>query len=153
MTINLRRLIKCLVIPLAVGGLASLLARNNFVIENQPPLSPPAWVFAVVWTILYILMGIASYVILESDAKPQDKTNALTLYALQLIFNFFWTIIFFNLRQYIFAFVWILALWALIIATILKFRAISKTAAYLLLPYIIWVTFAAYLNLGVAILN
>ena len=98
-------------------------------------------------------MGIASYVVLESDAKPQDKTNALTLYALQLIFNFFWTIIFFNLRQYIFAFVWILALWALIIATIVKFRAISKTASNLIIPYIIWVTFAAYLNLGVAILN
>ena len=153
MTINLRRLIKCLIIPLAVGGVASLIAKNNFVIENQPLLSPPAWVFPVVWTILYVLMGIASYIILESDAKPQDKTNALTLYAVQLIFNFFWTIIFFNLRQYIFAFIWILALWGFILATVLKFRPISKTAAYLLLPYIIWVAFAAYLNLGVAILN
>ena len=153
MTINLKRLIKSIIIPLAVGGLAALISNNNLQVENEPPLLPPAWVFPVVWTILYILMGVASYLILESNSSQQEKSNALTVYGLQLVLNFFWPIIFFNLEQYLFAFIWIIALWVMILLTILKFRPISKTASNLMIPYLIWVTFAAYLNLAIYILN
>ncbi len=120
---------------------------------EKPPLSPPGWLFPVVWTVLYILMGIASYLVLESGASRKNIENGITVYGLQLFFNFFWSIIFFNFELYTFAFVWLLALWVLIIITAVRFAKVSKPAAYLMIPYIVWVTFAAYLNLGIAILN
>ena len=153
MTVSLKKLVKCVAIPLAVGALSALLTKDNYNIPNQPPLSPPAWVFPVVWTILYILMGIASYIICESNATRDEKNKALAPYVGQLVFNFFWSIIFFSMRQYLFAFIWIIALWTLILITILRFRKISETASNLLIPYIIWVTFAAYLNLAIYLIN
>lgn len=153
MTVNLKKLIKCVAIPLLVGALSALLTKDNYNIPNQPPLSPPAWVFPVVWTVLYTLMGIASYIICASNFTREEKNNALTPYVLQLVLNFFWSIIFFNMRQYLFAFVWIIALWVLILITIARFRKISVTASNLLIPYIIWVSFAAYLNLAIYLIN
>ena len=140
-------------IPLAVGILSALLTRNSmesFQLLNKPPLSPPGWLFPIVWTILYILMGFASYLLLISE-KP-NKT-ALTVYGIQLVFNFFWSIFFFRLELCFFAFIWLILLWLLILKTISLFLEISKTAGYLLIPYLIWVTFAGYLNLTICLLN
>lgn len=120
---------------------------------KQPPFSPPGWLFPVVWTILYILMGIASWLVWTSDANKQDIAYALMVYGRQLFVNFFWSIFFFRLNWYLFAFVWLLLLWGLILANILVFYRIRKTAAYLLIPYLVWVTFAGYLNLGIWYLN
>lgn len=153
MKIQWKHFITAIAIPLAVGGLSSLLtnkAMDSFSQLNQPPLSPPTWLFPVVWSILYILMGIASYKIALSD-KPND--TALTLYGIQLGFNFLWSIVFFNLGWYLFAFLWLLELWLLILLTTISFYKISKSAAYLMIPYLIWVTFAGYLNYGVYLLN
>jgi benzodiazapine receptor len=151
--IQWKNLITCLAIPLAVGGLSSLLTQNSmetFTVLNKPSLSPPGWLFPVVWTILYIFMGIASYLVLTADKSSE---TALTLYGVQLIFNFFWSIIFFNLNLYLFAFIWLILLWLLILGTMLAFYQISKPAAYLMLPYLLWVTFAGYLNYSIYLLN
>ncbi|MBS6115746.1 MAG: tryptophan-rich sensory protein [[Clostridium] spiroforme] len=151
--IQWKTLIICLLIPLAVGIISAFLTRNNmetFDLINKPFLAPPSWLFPVVWTILYILMGIASYLVFISE-KP-NKT-ALTVYGLQLIFNFFWSIIFFNLELYLFAFIWLVLLWLLVIKTTILFYQISKPAGYLMIPYLLWVTFAGYLNFSIYLLN
>lgn len=156
MRINIKQLVIYIAIPLLVGGLASLLTQGSmetFGRLNQPPLSPPGILFPIVWTILYTLMGIASYLIVSSDASKEEIQNALFVYALQLGVNFFWSIFFFNLEWYLFSFFWLILLWVFIVYTIVVFYRISKPAAYLLIPYLLWVTFAGYLNLGIAILN
>lgn len=148
-----KTLIICIAIPLAVGVLSALLTRGSmqtFNLINKPKSAPPGWLFPVAWTILYILMGIASYLVVTSN-KPNGA--ALITYGLQLIFNFFWSIIFFNLEQYLFAFIWLVILWILIVKTTVKFYRISETAGYLMIPYILWVTFAGYLNLSIFLLN
>ena len=152
--IQWKRLLLCLAVPLAVGGLAALLTKDamaQFALVRKPPLSPPGWLFPVVWTILYLLMGYASYLVSRSG-KPQ-KRSALILYGAQLFVNFFWSIFFFRLEAYWFSFFWLLLLWLLIFLTIRAFRPHSETAAALMLPYLAWVTFAGYLNLGIALLN
>lgn len=154
--INKKLLFACLAIPLAVGGLAALLTGggiDTFATLNQPPLSPPGWLFPVVWTILYILMGFASYLVLSSDAPQAHIRRGLVLYGIQLAFNFWWPIFFFSLSAHLFAFIWLLALWLLILANMFSFLHSSKCAAHLLIPYLFWVTFAGYLNLGIFILN
>ncbi|WP_434309312.1 TspO/MBR family protein [Hominifimenecus sp. rT4P-3] len=153
MKIQWKNLITCLAIPLAVGSLSSLLTQNSmetFASINKPALAPPGWLFPMVWTILYILMGVASYLVLTSG-KPSD--TALTVYGIQLVFNFFWSIIFFNLELYLFAFIWLVLLWLLILLTTILFYQISKPAGYLMIPYLLWVTFAGYLNLSIYLLN
>ena len=156
MKIKWKYLIPAVLIPLLVGALSAFLTRGammSFDMVQKPPLSPPGWLFPVVWTVLYILMGVASYVIFTSAAPDEIKNGALAVYSLQLVFNFFWSIIFFGFEQYLFAFIWLLVLWILILVTIIRFYEISKVAAYLLIPYLVWVTFAAYLNLGIYLLN
>ena len=153
---NYKLLILCSVIPLAVGSLAGLITRGSmlsFSTLNKPALSPPAWVFPLVWTILYVLMGISSYLITTSGAGKNKIRDALILYGLQLLFNFFWSIWFFNLGWYLFAFVWLLILWVLIFNTIATFYEISKPAAFLMVPYLLWVTFAGYLNFAIYLMN
>ena len=148
-----KNLITAVAIPLAVGGLSAWITMDGmkaFEAVNQPPLTPPMWLFPVVWSILFVLMGIASYLVVMQ--KGED-TKALTLYTVQLIFNFFWSIWFFNLGWYLFAFLWLVALWILILATTVAFYRIWKPAAWLMLPYLVWVAFAGYLNLGVWWLN
>lgn len=152
---NLKRLLICIAIPLGVGLLSALLTRGSmetFGNLNQPPLSPPAWLFPVVWTILYILMGISLYLI-TGLKKSEERERSIVLFALQLFFNFMWSIFFFNLEFYFFSFVWLVVLWALILFMIMSMKKISPLAAYLNIPYAIWVTFAGYLNLAIAILN
>lgn len=145
-----------ILIPLAVGGAAALIANGSFKdfeALNKPPLAPPAWAFPAAWTLLYILMGIAAYLVYCSEKYPGRIERALTFYAVQLFMNFCWTLIFFNLRLYLAAFIWLVLLWGAIAGTALLFRFISKPAGWLMLPYLAWVTFAGYLNLGVYILN
>lgn len=156
MTIKLKPFLINLFIPLAVGGFSALLTMNSmesFENINQPPLSPPGWLFPVVWTILYILMGISAYIVTTSSATEKQKRNALIVYGTQLFFNFLWSIIFFNREDYLFAFIWLAALWALILANIILFYRISKPAGLLLIPYLLWVTFAGYLNFAIYLLN
>ena len=151
-----KSLIVCLLIPLAVGGLSALLSgggMQTFAQMNKPPLSPPGWLFPVAWTVLYLLMGFASWLVLTSDQpKPQIK-SALQVYGLQLAVNFFWSIIFFSQQRYLFAFFWLLLLWVLIIVTMMRFYRIRELAGELLLPYFLWVTFAGYLNFAIYLLN
>ncbi len=141
---------------LAVGGLSALLTQNSmetFKNLNKPPLSPPGFLFPIVWGILYTLMGISLSRVLLSPASSDVKKNSLQLYIWQLVFNFFWSIIFFNFEAYLFSFIWLIVLLALIIAMTLSFYKADKIAAYLQIPYILWVSFAAYLNLGIYFLN
>lgn len=156
MKINKRLLFTCVAIPLIVGAVSALLTKNSmetFGMLNQPPLSPPAWLFPVAWTLLYALMGISSYLIVTSDAPKEEIREAIRIYAYQLIVNFLWSTFFFNFGWYLFSFLWLVLLWILVLIMIIKFKEISKAAAYMNIPYIIWLTFAAYLNLGIWILN
>lgn len=156
MKINVKELLIAVAIPLLVGLLSSFLSMGGmeqFAAVNKPPLSPPGILFPIVWTILYTLMGVASYLVFSGIKDSQDIQDALTVYVVQLVVNFFWSIIFFNLEWYLFAFFWLVLLWVLIFYTIRLFYPISKTAAYLMIPYLLWVTFAGYLNLGIYLLN
>ena len=149
---NIEPLIIALLIPLAVGAVSSLLSGTmmapTFI---QPSFSPPGYLFPIVWTILYILMGISSYLVYMSDSPA--KPAALLVYAIQLVFNFFWTILFFRFSLYGLAFLWLLALIGLIAIMIYLFSKIGPAAAYLQLPYLLWCLFAAYLNFAVYMLN
>lgn len=142
-----------ILIPLAVGSLSALLSGNTSLYSNinKPSLSPPGYIFPIVWTILYILMGFSSYIIFESESPDKNKT--LRIYWIQLIFNFFWSIIFFGFSQYLLAWIWLLALIVLIIIMILRFYRISPIAAYLQIPYLVWCLFASYLNFMIYRMN
>lgn len=139
---------------LAVGGLSAFFTHGNMDIYKnivKPPLAPPSFLFPLVWSVLYVLMGISSAAIYLSG-RP-NKRAALLTYAVSLAVNFFWSIIFFNMQAYTFAFIWLLLLLILIIYTVKKYKPINAAAAYLQIPYLAWVTFAGYLNLMIAILN
>ena len=153
---KLRTFLIAVAIPLLVGSAAGLLTRNSMqVFENlqQPPYAPPGILFPIVWTILYTLMGISAYLVAKGNAAPIDKAKALAIYTYQLAVNFLWSIFFFNFEWYLFSFVWIILLWILVFLMIRSFYGISKVAAYLNIPYLIWITFAAYLNFGIWVLN
>ena len=132
------------------------LTRKSVKIYNatvkQPPLSPPSIVFPIVWGILFILMGMGAARIYLSPAS-KARSRSLLLFLVQLAFNFFWSIIFFNLQAFGFAFLWLIALWILILLMILSFREVDQPAAWLQIPYLLWVSFAAYLNFGVWLRN
>lgn len=140
----------------AVGGLAGWLTREGTKLYTesivQPPLSPPAIVFPIVWAVLYALMGVSAARIWMAPPSG-DRRLGLRLFAGQLAFNFFWSIIFFGLQWFGFALVWLVALWALIAAMVLVFYRVELLAARLQLPYLVWVAFAGYLNAGVWLLN
>ena len=176
---NWRTLAVSILVPLAVGTAAGLLTMGGmkqFAVLNKPPLSPPAWLFPVAWTILYTLMGISSYLIYVSGEKKQknedskvnslngkresentkentDREQALATYGYQLIVNFLWPVFFFNFQWYFFSFLWLVLLWILVAKMILEFGEISKAAAFMNVPYLLWLSFAGYLNLGIWLLN
>ena len=142
-------------IALAVGGLSAFFTRGNMNIYetlNRPALSPPMWAFPVAWSILFVLMGISSAMVYVKKNET-DVSGALKIYALQLIVNFFWSIIFFNMQAYLFAVIWLALLWILILIMIITFHKIKPLAAYLQIPYILWVSFAFYLTLMIYLLN
>ena len=156
MKFDWKKLLLCLAIPLGVGGLAALLTgggMQDYAQMRQPPFSPPGWLFPVVWTILYLLMGYASYRVVTADQDRVKIRRALYLYGAQLAVNFLWPLVFFGLQWYLAAFFVLLVLWILIFLCIYAFSDVDERAGDLLLPYILWVTFAAYLNVGVYLLN
>lgn len=143
---------KAILIPVLVGGIVGFLISGSIDYNSleKPFLSPPSITFPIVWTILYILMGI-SYAILESNSLVNSKINSI--YYLQLFFNALWPIAFFLLKWRLFAFIWIIILAVLIIIMIARFYEKPKTAAWLQVPYLLWTLFATYLNFGVYLLN
>lgn len=152
--IKLKPLAFQLLLSLGVGGLAALLTRGSMEAYGslrQPPLSPPGWVFPVVWSLLYLLMAVAAYLVWMKGGPGRDR--ALALYGAQLGANFLWPLLFFNLQNYALAFFWLVLLWGLVLVTIWRFYRVSPAAGRLLVPYLVWVTFAGYLNAGVWLLN
>lgn len=141
-------------VSLLTGALSALITRSNMNIFGkiiQPALTPPSVVFPVVWTILFTLMGISAARIFIAN---EYKWNvSLTIWAAQLAVNFLWSIIFFNFQAFLFAFLWLLLLWALIITMIILFYQEDKFASILQVPYLLWVTFAGYLTLSIYLLN
>lgn len=140
----------------AVGFLSGWLSREGMRVYSetvtQPPLSPPMWLFPVVWVILYALMGISAariWMAPESDLRRRG----LNLFVAQLVVNFFWSLIYFNLQAFGFAFVWLILLWVLVAWMIWTFHQVEPLAAWLQVPYLIWLTFAAYLNFAVWVMN
>lgn len=148
--------IALIVSPLLIG-IASAILTSDMMQEygslNKPFLAPPTIVFPIAWTILYLLMGIAAALIYSKEEYSEYRTVGLTLHMAQLILNFFWSIIFFNMKKYVFAFIWLIILWLVVISMLNNYKKISKTAFLLNVPYIVWLTFAAYLNLAVAVIN
>ena len=150
-----KKMIISILIPLGIGLLSFLLTRNginNYSVNlNKPSFAPPSILFGIIWTILYILMGLSSFYIYECMSCHKD--NCLLLYALNLVLNFTWPIIFFNLQARLFAFLFILLLDIVVILMTLCFYGIDKKAGYLNIPYIIWLLFATVLNFSVYLLN
>lgn len=154
MKINYKKLALFIVVTFVVGNLFTLFLMNNMKDYRgyiQPPLSPPGIVFPIVWSILFILMGISIYII--SEAKSYDKEKSYLLYFIQLFVNAFWTLFFFGFKLTLFSFFWILFLIILVTFMIIEFYKINKKAAYLQIPYLLWLIFASYLNLGIYLLN
>ena len=150
---NWKKLLLLVAIPLAVGGLAALLSGGMGEVYQgyvKPPLSPPGWVFGVVWPILYALMGYASFLAAEAEGS---KTKAFILYGLQLAVNFLWPLVFFRLEMIGLALALLAVLWVLVLLTIREFSELSDRAGDLLIPYILWLSFALYVNFGVYVLN
>ena len=154
--LKLKQLVPAIGLPLAVGAAASFLTKDGmalFSVLQKPPLSPPGWLFAPVWTVLYILMGFASALVYCSSASIPRRERALTVYALSLVANFVWPLLFFGLEMFGLAFFWLILLWVLAAMAALLFHYIDETAGLLMLPYLIWLGFAAYLNIGIWLLN
>lgn len=143
------------ILPLLIGFLGSFFTSSSistwYPTLVKPSFNPPNWLFGPVWTLLYMLMGVSFYLIWSSKSKKKEQ--AMVFFGIQLLLNFFWSIIFFGLQSMFFAFVEILILWMLIMITIFAFYKISRKAAYLLIPYLIWVSFAAVLNASLFLLN
>lgn len=154
---NTAKLILAIVIPLAVGFISGFFTITGvgswYQTIQRPSWNPPNWIFGPVWTTLYVMMGIALYLIWKADVSSSLKNYAILLFTLQLILNFFWSFIFFNQQQPCWAFAEIVALWVLILFTIFAFAKINSLAAWLLVPYISWVSFAAMLNYAIWKLN
>lgn len=142
---------------LSVGGISGYLTANEiptwYATLNKPSFNPPNWIFAPVWTTLYIFMAIALWLVWKSDVSTNIKNTAILVFVIQLVLNFFWSIIFFSLHQLGFALVEIAFMWVFILLCIIKFYPISRTAAYLLIPYLLWVSFASVLNFAIWKLN
>ena len=153
---NRNRYLFWILLSEAAGALSGWLSRQGMQTYSetvtQPPLSPPMWLFPVVWGILYLLMGIgAARIHLQPPSRSRNR--GLNLFVIQLVVNFFWSLIFFNAQAYGFALLWLILLWVLVLLMILAFRKVDPLAARLQLPYLLWLTFAACLNAGVWYLN
>lgn len=152
--LDIKKLLFYIITTILIGTIPSIFvfkSMNIYNSLNRPPLSPPFIVFPIAWTILYILMGISIYIIMQSKRKL--KKNARLIYYIQLATNALWTPIFFGFKEYFLAFLWILMLIVFVITMILTFYKISKKAAYIQIPYLLWLLFASYLNFGVFVLN
>ena len=149
------QLLTIILISELVGVLDSLLSGNQGVIYTsfvKPPLSPPGWLFGVIWPVLYLLMSIAAYIIYQTP-QTLERKEATTFYWIQLFVNFLWPIVFFRFEWYWIAVGVIILLDILVSITTLRFYKINKAAGYLMIPYLLWILFATYLNIGIAVLN
>ena len=152
MKINYKKLIIFILGTILIGGIFSMLTMNGSGYKDLiKPINVPGIVFPIVWVILYILMGISIYIISEDDYS--DKKRSYTLYIIQLIMNSLWTLFFFGFKWYTFSRIWIVLLLIVVLLMIYNFSKINKTAAFLQIPYVIWLLFALYLNITIAILN
>ena len=153
MKINFKKLIISILIPLLLGGIVGFLTSgsNSYNDLVQPFFAPPAILFPIVWTILYILMGISFYII--DTSNNTFKGDAKFIYYLQLIVNLLWSFFFFTFKWYLFSAIWIVLLIILVITMIKKFYNISKLSAYLQIPYLLWLVFALILNISIFVLN
>lgn len=155
-TVNWKKLIFWILIAEGVGVITGLLSMDGVEYYNaavvQPPASPPKWLFPVVWGILYGLMGVSAYLVSQTEPS-KERSRGLNLMITQLIVNFFWPLFFFNVQAYGFSLLWLLLLWFLVLWMILTFRKTSPLAAWIQIPYLLWLTFAIYLNAGVWYLN
>ncbi len=152
--IQWKPLLLSLLVSLGTGALSAFFtgdAMRRYGSVRRPLFAPPAWIFPAVWTVLFFLMAVSAYLVYESGCTW--KKSALTVYCVQLAVNFFWPLIFFNRGAYFFAFVWLLLLWLLVLAMILLFLGCRRSAGLLQIPYLVWLTFAAYLNYFVWVLN
>ena len=151
------KLIISILIPVLVGAISGYFTSSGvngwYALANKPWFNPPNWIFAPVWTTLYVLMGIAFFLVWKSEPTNLIKKTAIVLFAFQLLLNFFWSFIFFKLQQPAWAFAEIILMWVMILLTILWFGKISSTASWLLVPYICWVSFASVLNYSIWRLN
>ncbi len=149
--IDIKKLLFYIIITVVIGSIPSLFIKISEIYKtlNKPPLSPPGFLFPIVWTILFILMGISIYRVVMID----NKNDAKLIYFIQLIVNALWTPIFFGLNEYFLAFLWILMLILLVLTMLILFSKIDKISVYLNIPYLIWLLFASYLTFGVFILN
>ena len=149
-----KELIVSILITLGIGIISALISRGgmmNYASLNTPSFAPPGFLFPIVWTILYILMGISSYLIY--DSPDYNSSCCLIIYAISLFINFLWSPIFFGLELRLFAFIWIILLDIVVIYMIWCYYGVNKKAAYLNIPYLIWCLFATILNYSVYILN
>lgn len=154
---NVLKFIIAVALPLLVGFSSSYFTITEigswYQTIRKPEWNPPNWLFGPVWTTLYVLMGIAFFLVWKSNKNEKIKRRAIILFVIQLVLNFFWSFIFFKQHQIGLAFAEILALWIMILFTIFAFAKINKTAAWLLVPYICWVSFAAILTYTIWQLN
>lgn len=149
---NIKSLAISIIISLGAGILSAFLtggSMRQYADMYKPPLAPPGWLFPIIWTVLYILMGLAAWRVYES--RCADKRLAFSLYGNQLLLNIVWPLLFFNLKVYFFSFAWLLLLWLMIYLTMKQFSMLDRRAGVLLFPYLVWVTFAGYLNLAIAV--
>ena len=152
MKIQWKALVTSLALSLGTGFLSSLLTpnvREEYAMLYRPPLAPPGWIFPVVWTVLFVLMGLAAYFVAVSE--DGQKEAALRIFVVQLLFNLGWSVIFFRFKAFLPAFLWLLILWFLVFVMVKRFSEIDELAGKLIVPYLLWLTFAAYLNLSIAL--
>lgn len=146
----------CILIPLSAGWIGSIFTTSSvgswYLSINKPLFNPPSWVFGPVWTILFILMGISLYLVIKNGITKKNKA-AVYAFGFQMALNILWSILFFGMHSPGAAFIEIIILWLAILVNILLFYKISKKATYLLVPYILWVSFAAVLNFSIWMLN
>ena len=154
---NFFKLVIAIVISELAGIIGSVFTISAiptwYAVLQKPALNPPAWIFAPVWTTLYLLMGVAAFLIWRKGLERKEIKSALSMFCFQLILNALWSIIFFGLHNPGMALVEIVTLWLAILWTIFAFYKISRPAAYLLAPYILWVSFAGYLNYAIWVVN
>lgn len=152
--LKVKPFIVALAVPFGVQLMSYFVTKGSMDFYSQiskPPLAPPGWLFPVVWTVLYALMGISSYIV--HNERSEYSKEALTIYGIQLVFNFCWSIFFFVMQAFLLSFVWLCGLFILIFIMIMAFRKVNPIAAYLQVPYALWVVFAGYLNAGIFLLN
>lgn len=146
----------CIAVPVIVGLVSGYITRDNMVVFDsikKPALTPPAIVFPIAWSILYVMMGIASFLALKNCRDFTQIVSVMIPYIIQLILNFIWSIIFFNTQSYGLALACLVLMWIMIVRSMITFATVSMIAGWFLLPYIIWVSFAAYLNVMIVIMN